>query len=108
MRQGKEFWRAHVLASGPKGTRLEGYAREHGLKVGTLRWWRSRLREEVSEPSESASRFIAVQVVPSVECEQPTPAVTAVRIGERIRLELASVPSPQWLAAMDKALREVA
>lgn len=107
MSKGKEFWRSHVLASGPKGTQLQEYARRHGLKIGTLRWWRSKLRDEVVAPKVATSRFVAVRVAPVVTPDHPAPVVTSLGIGERLRLELPSVPSPQWLAAMDKALREV-
>ena len=109
MSKAEAFWRAHVVASGRSGSRLASYAEEHGLKVSTLRWWRSRLRKEVlastaSTPtSSSSSRFVAVSVMQAVE---PEPIGATVKIGERVRVELATMPSPHWLAQVARALQE--
>ena len=78
------------------------------MNVSTLRWWRSRLREEVSAStalpsSSSSSRFVAVSVMQAVE---PEPMGAIVKIGERVRVELATMPSPQWLAQVARALQE--
>lgn len=113
MSKAKAFWRAHVAASGRSGSRLASYAEEHGLNVGTLRWWRSRLRDEVSAsgedpppppPSSSSSRFVAVSVMQ--RAIEPQPASATVRIGERVRVELTAMPSPQWLAQVARAVQE--
>ena len=108
MSKAEAFWRSHVVASGRSGSRLASYAEEHGLNVSTLRWWRSRLREEVSastaSPSpSSSSRFVAVSVRQAVE---PEPMRATVKIGERVHVELAAMPSPHWLAQVVRALQE--
>ena len=106
MDKGKEFWRKHVEASGPKGARVAEYAQAHGLKLSTLRWWRSQLlRDEVAAVARPDSRFVAVRVTPSVAPTAAPEAVT-VRIGGQVRLELACLPSPQWLAMLAQAAQE--
>ena len=110
MDKGKEFWRKHVEASGPKGARVAEYAQAHGLKLSTLRWWRSQLlRDEVAAVGRPDSRFVAVRVTPSVVPSVTSPvapeAVT-VRIGGQVRIELACLPSPQWLAMLARATQE--
>ena len=107
MSKGEAFWRPHVAASGRGGARLAAYAQEHGLNVSTLRWWRSRLREEVGAARQplSSSRFVAMSVMQAVEYERQPMAAT-VTIGERVRVELTAMPSPHWLAQLDKALQE--
>ena len=106
MDKGKEFWRKHVEASGPKGARVAEYAQAHGLKLSTLRWWRSQLlRDEVAAVARPDSRFVAVRVTPSVTSTVAPEAVT-VRIGDQVRIELACLPSPQWLAMLAQAAQE--
>ena len=96
MDKGKEFWRKHVEASGPKGARVAEYAQAHGLKLSTLRWWRSQLlRDEVAAVARPDSRFVAVRVTPSV-APTATPETVMVRIGGQVRIELACLPSRLW------------
>ena len=114
MDKGKEFWRKHVEASGPKGARVAEYAQAHGLKLSTLRWWRSQLlRDDVAAVARPDSRFVAVRVTPSVvpsvaPSVAPTaaPEAVTVRIGGQVRIELACLPSPQWLAMLAQAAQE--
>ena len=108
MSKAEAFWRAHVAASGGSGSRLASYAEEHGLKVSTLRWWRSRLRDDVSAltastSTSSSSRFVAVSVMQAVG---PDPIGATVKIGEQVRVELATMPSPHWLAQIARVLQE--
>ena len=106
MDKGKEFWRKHVEASGPKGARVAEYAQAHGLKLSTLRWWRSQLlRDEVAAVARPDSRFVAVRVTSSVTPTVAPEAVT-VRLGDQVCIELACLPSPQWLAMLAQAAQE--
>ena len=111
MSKAEAFWRTHVVASSRSGSRLASYAEEHGLNVSTLRWWRSRLREEINASGEStsasdpsSSRFVAVGVMRAVE---PEPIGATVKIGERVSVELTTMPSPHWLAQVVRTLQEV-
>ncbi len=104
MGKGVEFWKPHVAASGSGGAEVISYAREHGLNLSTLRWWRSKLRSDAKIAHASSSRFVAVRVTEAVEHRA---AGVTLRIGDHVRIELAAMPSPQWLAMLGKALDEV-
>jgi len=99
-----DFWARHLAAIKTEGVATKVYAEREGLAVTALYKWRRRLKAG-GRPNCAATMsggFVPVTV-------QPVTAVTAssacsVRIGEDLRLELAQLPSPEWLAALAAAV----
>ena len=104
-----EYWRALVAELKRAGVTSKAYAEQHGLSVHSLRHWVSRLKADASmNTAAQAGGFVAL-------CLDRTaaPVRTAVvggctlRCGAGWELELTALPSPQWLAGLSMALREV-
>ncbi len=45
MRRSREGWKLRVAEYRRSGLSVAEFARRRGLKVGTLRWWSSQLRD---------------------------------------------------------------
>ena len=101
MRQGAEFWKAHVQAQRQRGQSRVAYAAEHGLSVQSLGWWARKLKaREAAAASAVSSEFVALRLGPS---GAPGAAERCtVRCGD-VELEMASLPAPQWLAGLAHA-----
>jgi len=106
MSKGAEFWRPHVAEMVRQRRTAEEYAREHALVAGTLKWWRSKLRDEFEprQPRVSANgRFVAIQVR---EAQAPALGGVTLTVGRDVRVHLPGLPAPQWVAALAHAMSE--
>ena len=103
MSQGMEFWSAHLSAIDAEGVTAKAYAQQHGLSVSSLYYWRRQLRQidKVDQTSGSPA-FVPVQV--STDCPA-RPATCSLVLAPGVRLELAQLPSAEWLAALGRALQ---
>lgn len=101
--RGKEFWRRHVTASQEAGKSMAAYAREHGLSVYALGWWRRKQRLESTPAVDArAPKFVALKLAEPIatRCTSVT-----VSVGDGVRVQLSELPSPAWLAELSRAMR---
>lgn len=106
MSKGVEFWRPHVAEMVRQGRTVAEYAREHALVAGTLKWWRSKLRDEFEPKAARAAagaRFVAIQVR---EAQAPALGGVTLTLGCDVRVHLPGLPAPQWVAALARAMSE--
>jgi transposase-like protein len=100
-----EFWTSHVEACRRFGSAASEYARQHGLTLASLYYWRRKLKlaAAVSDSSAggSANKFVALRVVAAAAGAATGSCTLVLRSG--LRLELAALPSPAWLLALDQA-----
>ena len=105
MENDTEFWTSHVEACRREGTAANVYARQHGLTLASLYYWRRKLKlaAAVSDSSGSvpAAKFVALRVVAAAADIAGGPCTLVLRSG--LRLELAALPSPAWLLALEQA-----
>lgn len=104
MERDTEFWTSHVEACRRDGSAVSEYARQHGLTLSSLYYWRRKLKlAALSEGSviSSANKFVALRVVAAAADSATAPCTLVLRSG--LRLELAALPSPAWLLALDQA-----
>lgn len=106
---GQAYWEAHLKAIATEGINAKAYAKREGLAVSNLYYWRRRLKLQsagdstlaTTPPGRSRERlFVPVAV-------GDTPAQTGrclLILTSGVRLELPSLPSPQWLAQVSQAL----
>lgn len=105
---GQAYWEAHLNAIDAEGIDASAYAKREGLAVSNLYYWRRRLKRQsagdstlATPPGRSPERlFVPVAV-------GDTPAQTGrclLILTSGVRLELPSLPSPQWLAQVSQAL----
>lgn len=103
-----QSWFDHLRAIGISGSTTKAYGALHGLSVKKLYEWRKwfRTRSEqvgtdaVVRPSVS-NPFVAVEVKPSGAIK---PALCEVQCGA-IELEFDTLPSLQWIALLNLAIR---
>ena len=63
MRRSREDWKALVAEYRGGGSSADEFSRRRGLKVATLRWWCSELRDEVMSRALVPVRFVPLRPV---------------------------------------------
>lgn len=102
MSAARQRWAKHLAAIAAEGISTRAYARREGLAVGSLYFWRRRLKAAATGGSAVAShRFVAVQLA---QVERRVPCVLTLAAG--VRLELAELPAPSWVAALAAVVAE--
>jgi transposase-like protein len=99
-----EFWTSHVEACHREGGTASVYARQHGLTLASLYYWRRKLKlaGAVSDgASAPANTFVVLRVMDAAAGAAVGPCALVLRSG--LRLELAALPSPAWLLALEQA-----
>jgi hypothetical protein len=103
--KGFAYWAAHLDAIKQESISKTEYAQRHGISVKRLYYWQRKLKATTapvprlgtSEPK----TFVGLRVeVP--EREQRGPACTLV-LGSGIRMEMSTLPAPEWLATLGRA-----
>lgn len=109
IRKDEAYWRAHLAAIEREGLTTKAYADREGIAASSLYFWRKRIKREAQRTamavvSEPRPQFATVQVV----CEAPTQVGSSLPctlvVGPGLRLEMAALPDPCWLAATAAAL----
>lgn len=101
MSERSEYWLQHVVAVEREGISIRAYAAREKVSAWSIYERRRELRqaEQQAGPTAGPRRFVAVKVAafePVLACQ--------IRVGERITLELSSLPAVSWLAALATAL----
>jgi hypothetical protein len=106
-RRKAEFWMAHVSAMKQEGKSTSVYAKRHDLSMKSLYGWQRKLNVTPGTTASVSVRpsFIAVHVADPV-VDQPRPGYTLV-LGSGMRLEMTTLPSPEWLVALGRATEGV-
>ncbi len=104
MKMGTEFWAAHVAASQRESIHVSEYARRNALSVKSLYYWRRKLKQSnAADAQQPAGKFVALRIAPggfrSTSCTLELPS--------GLRLEMSALPSPDWLAALARAMLEI-
>lgn len=92
------------------GVSRKAYAVQHGLSVHSLRHWVGRFKADAAVPE--AGAFVALQLErsaspPSAVTSASAPGGCTLRCAAGWELHMAGLPSPQWLAGLAAALRQV-
>jgi transposase-like protein len=128
---GVPFWQEHVTAaSAYKGSAIE-YAKAHDISVSALYYWQRKFRaketavkkmtvnetyskepsfhssssKKVGAPSSLSSQFVALRMATTVAPLAPTTVAAhcTLVLASQVRLELSSLPDPQWLVNLVNA-----
>ena len=106
--KGRDFWEPHLVALRASDLTSVAYAREHGLSVHSLGWWRRKLmgrsstRTAATPVKRKSSTFVALKVADPMMVRSMNVTVS---IGSDIRLQLSELPPPAWLAQVGLAMR---
>ena len=106
MNKTEEFWMKHVEGLKRAGITATAYAKQHGLVVKTFLTWRRKLMlAAVGHHQDKKAAFVALRVAaPIVEQKQPD-CVVCFPCG--LRIEMATLPAPQWLSELGYAIQGV-
>ncbi len=103
-----EFWRKHVEELRLSGETSKAYAQRHGLSVHSLRHWVGRFRVEPSVATAPGSgAFIALRLDRDASAQASVPGGCTLRCASGWELQMAQLPTPQWLAGLSSMLRSV-
>ncbi len=104
MKRDMQFWAAHVAAIQCEGIFVSAYAKRENLSLASLYYWQRKLGEVVAPDSAApvpASRFMELRV--GERAVARSSAACTVELAGGVRLELAELPSPEWLANLARA-----
>ncbi len=106
----KQYWVKHVAGLALEGGSVPAYARAHGISADCLYYWRRKLgKKSLQLPSKVAdhvntNKFVALRVADTTTAAQRIGSSgtgnCTLLIGNAIRLEMTTLPTPQWLAAL--------
>jgi transposase-like protein len=97
MKSGTAFWMGHVATIERDGIAASKYARQHGLSVTALRYWCRKLRVSAMEVAAPASQFLTLSVAQPGDGPLQSGCILVLA---GVRLELSTLPPPEWLAAV--------
>jgi hypothetical protein len=107
MQAGMEFWAPHIEAMERESVTTKVYAERHGLALHSLYYWRQKIKAaaepKVAETGDRNSAFVALRVEESVTIQRP--GGCTLTLGDGVRVEFSTMPSPEWLAALKHALQ---
>lgn len=113
----KQYWVKHVAGLALEGGSVPAYARAHGISADCLYYWRRKLgKESLQLPSKvadhvNANKFVALRVADAGNVAQRIASSGTVQctllIGNNIRLDIATLPAPEWLAALARTAQGV-
>lgn len=98
-----QFWIDHVAAIKREGISARAYAQEHGISISAVYYWQRKMRAAPDErgTARPSNKFLAVRIA--------SPTITPQSLGctlilaSVLRLEMATLPAPEWLAALGHA-----
>lgn len=96
----KQFWAGHVAAIEREKISASAYARREGISVAAIYYWQRKLRTEAADVLIPARSFVQLRVTEAGPRSQQ--ACTLV-LASGMRLEMGSLPSPEWLAGLVRA-----
>jgi hypothetical protein len=107
MNKSMEFWKAHIAAIKRERVSTIAYAKQHGLAVKSLYRWQRKLKGMASDAAavNHAGAFVALRVDAPVAVVAPAPAGCTLLLGVGMRLEMTTLPPPEWLAALVRAVQ---
>lgn len=112
MKKSQQEWAKHVEAIKAQGISAASYAQKHLLARSTLYRWQSKLRRAAPENSNAKAttantqpgKFVAVRIreTPRQIAAPATPTATpcTLVLPGNMRLELTTLPTPQWLGEL--------
>jgi len=102
MSERSKFWLSHLSTIEAEGITTKAYAEREGLSPQALYQWRQRLVAGGRPGRAKLGGFVPIQIEPSMTVR----ADCTVVIDAQLRLECATLPGVDWLAALSAALAE--
>jgi transposase len=106
MKSDMQVWEAHVTAIEREAISVSAYAEREGVSAAAIYYWRQKLRGpiKVTKPTPAPSAFVQLRVA---EPAGVSGGSCALVLSSGMRLEMAGLPSPEWLASLARAAHGV-
>src|SRR4051812_24671465 len=103
MKADDAYWESHVAALDREAISVSAYATRHGLSASALYYWRRKLKVAGEEATDvhDVGKFIALRVGDFAAV--PHAVGYTLILGSGVRLEMPTLPAPEWLAALTGA-----
>ena len=102
MKIGTEFWTCHVAAAKLEAISASEYAKQHGISVTALYYWQRKLKATpTTGEAGKFGKFVSLRV--SDADAVPLACLCTLALTSGMRLEMSSLPDPEWLAALGRA-----
>ena len=103
-RRSREEWK-ELVREVEAGDSMEQVARRHGVRVGTLKWWRWQFRRgTVARSATKAVQMVPVRVRPAQRDSAVDDVVEVLVRGALVRLRIGQ--DPRYIAELAAALGE--
>lgn len=104
MRKKAEFWMAHIAAIRREGVSTHTYAKRHSLSAKTLYRWQHKLNDvtNTAAVANHGGEFVALRVAAPESTVRHALTVCTLTLGSGLRLEMDTLPAPEWLAVLDR------
>jgi hypothetical protein len=110
VRYTKQFWMKHVAQQPASGLSVTQYCERNGIERKSFYNWQSKARllsqraslaqAQTRSSAEQPQRFVPVRIASSAIQAVPSSSACILQLGSGVRLEMASLPSPDWLATV--------
>ena len=114
VRYTKQFWMKHVAKQPASGLSPTQYCERHGLERKSFYNWQSKARllaqralmmeSQARSNAEHPQRFVPVRIAASAIQAVPSSSACILKLGSDVRLEMVSLPPPDWLATVTLGL----
>lgn len=107
MKKDQQFWAAHVAEIEREGISMSAYARRENISLSAIYYWKAKLRipADMRGATKPAGSFVQLRVANNVGAHIASGCTLVLTSG--VRLEMAALPGPEWLASLMRATREV-
>ena len=104
---GRQYWVNHVSANKQACISGAAYAKLHGISVKALYYWQRKLNPStLAKPvPPDTSNFLALRVAHSPSERVAADCMLVMPSG--LRLEMSSLPSAEWLVALNRTMQSV-
>jgi hypothetical protein len=99
------FWFEHLKAIKQEAISISAYAKRHRLPVKSLYYWQRKLKAATKSPTapNQPSAFVALRIAEPAKPQQSISCTLLLPAG--IRLDISALPTPEWLAALGRAMQ---
>jgi hypothetical protein len=114
VRYTKQFWMNHVAQQPASGLSPTQYCERHGLERKSFYNWQSKARllaqraltmeSQARSNADHPQRFVPVRIAASAIQAAPSSSACTLQLSSGLRLEMAALPPPDWLATVTQGL----
>lgn len=115
MKRAKHDWPSHIEAIKTQGISTRAYAKRHDMTLSSLYYWQRKLKSappvatkaEPAATAKQSSKFVALRITEPERVVPPAPTHCTLVLAGGMRLEIPTLPPPQWLSDLGRCAQGV-